>query len=82
MCSVCDWIFTIVPWMGVKVNMIRETIIGSVCISMFVITMVINPFEQSKGELLIFSVITSMLVTSLIITAFVLEDMYEEKKND
>jgi hypothetical protein len=62
--------------------MIRETIIGSVCISVFVITMAINPFEQSKGELLIFSVITSMLVTSLIITAFVLEDMYEEKKND
>jgi uncharacterized membrane protein len=63
--------------------MIRETIIGSVCISVFLITMVINPFEQPEGEVLIFSVITSMLVTSLIITAFVLEDMYEEaKKND
>jgi uncharacterized membrane protein len=61
--------------------MIRETIIGSICISVFVITMAINPFEQSKGELLIFSVVTSILFTSLIIVAFICEDMYE-KKND
>jgi hypothetical protein len=61
--------------------MIRETIIGSVCISVFVITMVINPFEQSKGELLILSIVTSMLVTSLIITAFILEDMHEGVMN-
>ena len=61
--------------------MIRETIIGSICVSVFALTMALNPFEQSKGELLTFAVAASMLCTTLALLAFRSEDMYE-KKND